>query len=157
VSLCAECAATEPGRVYNVFFEVYVATADLLPCSAPVFGGPLEPPGCFGNGALDIHDGTVCDIDQYELWETTNVGAQCGHCAAPEWASCVAGDYACSPHCCTCFSAQSQTLLLNPTVGDQWVTLTGSFTAASALSLVRIHTEGEASAYVRGVSVEAAI
>jgi len=59
-----------------------------------------------------------------------------------------------------CFSEQSETLFLNPGtlgVGDQWVTLSGSFTAASALSLARVHTEGEASAYVRRVSVEKAL
>ena len=106
------------------------------------------------HGALDIHDGTVCDLAQYDVWETTEVGAHCDHCAAPDWVGCVAGDYQCSPHCCTCFSEQSETLFLNPGtlgVGDQWVTLSGSFTAASALSLARVHTEGEASAYVRRV------
>jgi hypothetical protein len=45
-------AATEPGQVYNVFFEVYVAADDLIPCTAPTLGGPLDPPDCFGNGAL---------------------------------------------------------------------------------------------------------
>ena len=110
--------------------------------------------------ALDIHDGMQCDMDQYEKWETTELGAVCPHCTAPDFVECVAGDYVCSPHCCTCFSAQSQTLFLNPGslgVGDQWITLTGSFVAPSDLSLVRIHTEGAASAYVRRVSVEKCI
>ena len=137
--------------------EVYVPVDDLLDCVAPApgAGGRMTPSGCFGNGALDIHDGTVCDIDQYELWETTSSGTACNHCAAPDFLQCVGafvyrnedssienedscleklmvlgragGDYSCSPHCCTCFSAPSHTLFLNPTVGDQWVTLTGAF------------------------------
>ena len=47
----------------------------------------------------------------------------------------------------------SELLFLNPTVGDQWVTLSGSFIAPSALGIVRVHTEGAADAYVRRVQV----
>ena len=99
---------------------------------------------------LDIHDGTICDIGEYDAFEagsTIGVPGTCDHDPI------LRGPYACSPACCTCFQSVSEILFLNPTAGDQWVTLTGSFTAPSDLGIVRIHTEGTASAYVRRVMV----
>ena len=139
---------TEPGRVYNVVFEVYVAAEDLLPCTIE----SRREAECWGNGMLDIHDGTVCDIADYDAFEAGGVDAGVAPGACDHEPT-LAGPYICSPNCCTCFQSISEELLLNPTVGDEWVTLTGSFTAPSALAIVRVHTEGAAAAYIRRVEV----
>ena len=64
--------------MYNVRFEVYVESAKLLPCVvAPTAENPYmkEPSGCFGNGMLDIHDGTQCDLADYDAFEAGGVDA----------------------------------------------------------------------------------
>ena len=110
------------------------------------------PSLCFGNGMLDIHDGTVCDLADYDAFEAGGVdaGAAPGACIGT---GDIVGPYECSPTCCTCFQSVSELLYLNPTVGDQWVTLSGRFVAPSALGIARVHTEGQSSAYIRRVQV----
>lgn len=52
-----------------------------------------------------------------------------------------------------CFSAHSGNLFLAPTKENQWLTLSGTFVARGPVSVVRIHTEGESSVYIKRVSV----
>ena len=51
---------TVPGTVYNVVYSVLVEE---------VFDCKFGHAGCWGNGALDIHDGEHCTAEDYDTWD----------------------------------------------------------------------------------------
>lgn len=52
--------ASVPGSVYYVEYNVLVEE---------VFDCKFGHAGCWGNGALDIHDGEHCDAEDYDTWD----------------------------------------------------------------------------------------
>ena len=121
---------TTPGKGYLVEYNVLVYE---------VFDCKIPRSGCWGNGALDIHDGEHCDIGDYQTWDSQVANGNDGVTRAGSEN--------------TCFSEQSDILYLNPMFARRWLTLTGSFIARSSLAVVRIHTDSAASAWLSRVSV----
>ena len=81
---------TTPGKVYLVEYNVLVNE---------VFDCKIPRSGCWGNGALDIHDGEHCDIGDYQTWDSQVANGNDGVTRAGSEN--------------TCFSEQSDILYLN--------------------------------------------